>query len=56
MKEPRSFEESLLHSARAEMVTPSQYTRPEMFEVGRAIDLVRSYSSGKYSDGYYWER
>lgn len=36
-----------------------EYTSPEIFEVGRALELVQSYSTGKYSDGYtgyYWER
>ncbi len=35
------------------------YCTPELFLLGKAIDLVQSYSSGKYSDGYtgyYWER
>jgi hypothetical protein len=35
------------------------YRKPEVVVVGRASDLVMSYSYGKYSDGYtgyYWER
>ena len=35
------------------------YEPPELFVIGRAVDLIQSYSSGKYSDGYtgyYWER
>lgn len=36
-----------------------EYTSPEIFEVGRALELVQSGSYGKYNDGYtgyYWER
>lgn len=37
----------------------SGYRPPEIFAIGKAVDLVQGYSSGKYSDGYtgyYWER
>jgi hypothetical protein len=42
----------------AEGRTPA-YHAPEFFVIGKAVDLVQGYSSGKYSDGYtgyYWER
>lgn len=35
------------------------YLAPQLVVVGKASDLVQSYSYGKYSDGYsgyYWER
>jgi hypothetical protein len=35
------------------------YCTPELFLLGKAVDLVQSSTSGKYSDGstgYYWER
>lgn len=35
------------------------YQSPEIFVIGRARNLIQSYSDGKYSDGYtgyYWER
>lgn len=28
------------------------YRAPQLYIVGKAIDLVQSYSSGKYGDGY----
>ena len=37
----------------------STYRAPELFVIGKAVDLVQGYSYGKYSDGYtgyYWER
>lgn len=37
----------------------SGYRPPELFVIGKAVDLVQGYSTGKYSDGYtgyYWER
>jgi hypothetical protein len=37
----------------------SGYRPPELFVIGKAVDLVQGYSYGKYSDGYtgyYWER
>jgi hypothetical protein len=37
----------------------SPYRVPEVVVIGRAVNLVLSFSSGKYSDGYtgyYWER
>ena len=39
--------------------TRADYLPPQILVVGKAVNLVRSYSSGKYSDGYtgyYWER
>jgi hypothetical protein len=45
------------HANTADATTP--YRTPEVFVVGRAVDLVQGYSSGKYSEGYtgyYWER
>jgi hypothetical protein len=35
------------------------YRAPQLFTIGKAVDLVQGYSYGKYSDGYtgyYWER
>jgi len=37
----------------------SCYHAPQLFTIGKAVDLVQGYSYGKYSDGYtgyYWER
>ena len=37
----------------------SCYRAPQLFIIGKAVDLVQGYSYGKYSDGYtgyYWER
>ena len=37
----------------------SCYRAPQLFTIGKAVDLVQGYSYGKYSDGYtgyYWER
>ena len=37
----------------------SGYRAPQLFVIGKAVDLVQGYSYGKYSDGYtgyYWER
>lgn len=59
MESPHSAEQHIFQHMRSEAQTALHYTRPEIFEVGRAIDLVQSYSSGKDSDGYsghYWER
>jgi len=37
----------------------SGYRAPQLFTIGKAVDLVQGRNYGKYSDGYtgyYWER
>jgi len=50
---------SFVEPPQDERQVPTDYSPPQIFVVGKAVDLVQSYSSGKYSDGYtgyYWER